>query len=336
MAHGPTPENPSVDRAVLEEQTGALFGNLWPQYDDSLFDASVELFHRRLPLAGIAEDFFAGKDCLDAGCGGGRASIAMAELGARSVVGVDLGAQGLEDARRRAAKRGLANVRFERGSLLELPLEDASVDAVWCAGVLMITADEERALDELLRVLRPGGRLYLLVYATEGLRWPLVQLLRPLAARIGQPAIEAAIVKAGLPANKRRTFLDDLFCPALDFYTWHRLEHMLRARGCQDIQRWGEAARLDHEASLADYREDLEALHQLFASPAVSPGASPDLAAAGGLEALLFAQGERMVAATVETVRGFESAVAAGEMSDAEAMQTLIGQGHHRVWAAKA
>lgn len=317
-----------LDRNTLERATGSLFGDLWPQYDDSLFDASVELFHRRLPLAGVEAGFFAGKKCLDAGCGGGRASIAMAELGARSVLGVDLGAQGLEDARQRAAQRGLGNVRFEQASLLELPLADGEVDLVWCAGVLMITADADRALDELLRVLRPGGRLYLLVYATEGLRWPLIQLLRPLAARLGQPAVEAAIAAAGLPANKRRTFLDDLFCPALDFYTWHRLERMLAVRGCAGIERWPAAARLDHEASLADYRDDLEDLRRLFAAPAAG--------AASGIAARLFAQGERLVAATVETVRAFEEEVAAGRLAPAAAMDGLIGQGHHRVWATKA
>lgn len=319
----------TLDRTTLELQTGSLFGNLWPQYDDSLFDASVELFHRRLPLAGVDPGFFAGKRCLDAGCGGGRASIAMAELGARSVLGVDLGAQGLEDARVRAGRRGLENVRFEQASLLELPLPGGELDVVWCAGVLMITADEDRALDELLRVLRPGGRLYLLVYATEGLRWPLIQLLRPLASKLGQPAIEAAIRAAGLPANKRRTFLDDLFCPALDFYTWRRLEGMLARRGCSHIERWDDAARLDHEASLADYREDLEALLALFASPppAKDCAADPDRR--------LFTQGENLVRATVETVRAFEAAAAAGAVSSAEAMEQIIGQGHHRVWATK-
>ena len=313
------------DRSRLEKETGALFGDLWPQYDDRLFEESVELFYRRLQLVGLDKASFAGKKCLDAGCGGGRTSIALAQLGAASVVGVDLGAQGLADARQRAARRGLANVRFEQGSLLELPLPDGELDLVWCAGVLMITADENRALDELLRVLRPGGNLYLLVYATEGLRWPLIQLLRPLAARIGQPAIETAIAAAGLPANKRRTFLDDLFCPALDFYTWHRLEGMLQERGCVDIQRWGDAARLDHEASLRDYREDLEALHRLFAA-----GCGEN-----AFQAALFREGERMVDATVSAVTAFEEAVEQGLLNDEHARETVIGQGHHRVWATK-
>ncbi|MCG8455929.1 MAG: class I SAM-dependent methyltransferase [Holophagales bacterium] len=321
----PAPSSASgEERTQLEQSTGELFGDLWPAYDQQLFDESVELFYRRLDLVGFDREWFRGKACLDAGCGGGRNSIAMARLGAERVVGIDLGAQGLEDARRRA--EGLGNVSFEHGSILDLPFDDASFDLVWCAGVLMITADEERALDELRRVIRPGGRLYLLVYASGGLRWPLVQLLRPLAFQLGQPSVERAIEAAGLPANKRRTFLDDLFCPSLDFYHWPRLEAMLRKRGFDEIDRWGRAPRLDHEADLESYRLDLEALLELFVAGDAEPF---------GAERPLFAEGRKMVAATVDTVRWFEERVAAGELEEDTALERVVGQGHHRVMARR-
>lgn len=311
--------------ARLESQTGELFGALWSPYDEELFDQSVDLFRRRLELAGINPDFFAGKRCLDAGCGGGRNAIAMAQLGAASVLGVDLGAAGLADARQRAKGRGIEKVSFEQASILDLPLEELAFDVVWCAGVLMHTADPGRALDELLRVLVPGGTLYLLVYATGGLRWPLIQLLRPLAAQLGQHKIEEAVSLAALPANKRRTFVDDLFCPAVDFFTWKRLENMLRQRGCDRIERWGEAPRLDHEASLESYRQDLEALRQLWDTGVAS---SP-------LEQGLFQQGERLVGSVVRTIEAFEQAVQTNRLDHQEAMDRVIGQGHHRVWARK-
>lgn len=314
-----------TDRAALEKATGTLFGDLWGPYDSRLFEDSVELFFKRLDLAGLPRERFRGARCLDAGCGGGRNSIAMARLGAAEVTGIDLGVQGLEDARRRAAD--LPNVTFKHASILDIPFADATFDVVWCAGVLMITADEERALDELTRVVRPGGNLYLLVYATEGLRWPLIEWLRPFAAQLTQPVIEQAIVAAGLAANKRRTFLDDLFCPKLDFYDWPRLERMLRRRGFATVERWPDSVRLDHEQDLAAYREDLEALRALFAAGA-GPGA--------GASQELFALAERGVAASVDTVRWFETAMAAGRVPLAEAMTHVVGQGHHRVWATKA
>jgi ubiquinone/menaquinone biosynthesis C-methylase UbiE len=312
-----------MNRASLEQATGQSFGDLWEPYDQMLFDRSVELFDRRLDLAGIPRERFTGARCLDAGCGGGRNSIAMARLGASHVTGIDLGVQGLQDAGRRAGD--LTNLDFQHASVLDIPFPDDTFDVVWCAGVLQHTADEDRALDELTRVLNPGGHLYLLVYATGGLRWPLIEWLRPFAAQISRPVIERAIHAGGLAADKRRTFLDDLFTPKLDFYAWPRLERMLRSRGFITVERWGKHVRLDHEQDLAAYRQDLESLRMLFAA-----GGSADFGDARSL----FQLAEHGIAATIEVVRWFEDAVVTGRVSEEDAMDRVIGQGHHRVWAA--
>lgn len=314
------------DRQALENATGDLFGQLWAPFDDKLFEESVGLFARRLDLAGFDRKWFEGKSCLDAGCGGGRNAIAMARLGASQVVGIDLGKQGLEDARKRAASASHSNIRFEYASILDIPLPDASMDIVWCAGVLMITDDPDRALDELTRVLRPGGKLYLLVYATEGIRWPLIQLLRPLAELIGMDTMEKAIVASGLPANKRRTYLDDLYCPRLDFYDWPRLRRMLEKRGMTSIERWGPNVRLDHEHDLVAYREDLRTLGEMFAG-----GKKIEL----GLKRELFARGLEMITASVESIISVTAAVAAKKLSPGDAERAVVGQGHHRVLATK-
>lgn len=312
------------NRDSIEDATGKLFGDLWGPYDKQLFEESVELFFERLRLTQFNSDWFEGKSCLDAGCGGGRNSIAMARLGAKEVVGIDLGVKGLEDARQRA--EGMTNVEFENASILDIPFKDETFDMVWCAGVMMITANEEQALDELTRVVKNKGYLYLLVYATEGMRWPLVQLLRPLATQLGKPVVEQAMELAKSPANKRRTFLDDLFCPRLDFYHWDRLNRMLTERGFHKIQRWDTECRLDHEADLESYRIDLEALLSIFVA-----GDSQEFEA----NKALFNAGRRAIEATVDTVRWFEDAVLQGKISSEAAMECVIGQGHHRVLAMK-
>lgn len=310
-----------MDREGLERETSAVFERLWSPYDEDRFRESIALFRRRLDKVGFDTGFFRGRRVLDAGCGGGRNTIAMAGLGASEAIGIDIGAAGIDDARRRA--RGIDNARFEVASILDIPLESDSVDLVWCAGVLMITADENRALDELTRVLKPGGQLYLLVYADGGLRWPLIKTLRPLAAAIGHDRMLAVMEAAGTSANKRRTFLDDLYCPKLDFYNWPRLKRMLERRGYEDIARWPRSARLDHEHGLAEYRDDMDALLQVFAH-----GQDTDERFAP-----LFRCGRDLVDGAIGTVRWFEAAVAEGRMPAEEAMDTVIGQGHHRVLA---
>ena len=315
-------------REKLERDTGKLFEKLWSPYDEQLFEDSVNLFTRRLDLIGFDRSWFKGKTVLDAGCGGGRNTIAMARLGAREADGIDLGAAGIANAKERAARQGLGNTSFQQASILEIPFEDNKFDMVWCAGVLMITDDEDRALDELTRVCKPGGMLYLLVYANEGMRWPLIETLRPIAARIGQAEVERAMGASEMAANKRRTFLDDLFCPKLDFYNWDRLRRMLERRGFTDIRRWGPEARLDHEHNLAEYRLDLESLRDMWAA-----GTSDDFGAGDLMD--LFRQGLALSQATIDTISWFEGQVGAGKAKEAEAMEIVIGQGHHRLFATK-
>ena len=306
----------------FDSATGELFGSLWGPYDEVLFNQSVDLYERRFRLKGFDPAFFEGKDCLDAGCGGGRNAIAMARLGAAQVHGVDLGGAGIEDARKRGA--GMANVSFREGSIEALPFADDSFDVVWCAGVLMHTGDPERALAELARVLRPGGPIFLLVYATGGMRWPLISLLRPLAAEIGIPAIEAALQRAELAPNKRRTFVDDLFAPRIDFYSWPRLQCILSRHGFGDLDRWGPAARLDHEQDLVSYRTDLALLQTLFEAGRADPT---------WWRAQLFERAAGLCAGAVATIDAFDQRIELGEMSIAEGMERVVGQGHHRVFA---
>ncbi len=95
------------------------------------------------------------RDVLDLGCGTGllTARIAEERPGAR-VVGCDFSAGMLGQ----AAARTSAAV-FVQGDAMHLPVRDASVDVVTCTESFHWYPDQERALAEMRRVLRPGGRL---------------------------------------------------------------------------------------------------------------------------------------------------------------------------------
>jgi ubiquinone/menaquinone biosynthesis C-methylase UbiE len=101
-----------------------------------------------------------GERVLDVACGTGlisfRAAHAVGTAGA--VLGTDISGEMVETARRGAALRELANVTFERADAEALPLPDATFDAVVCALGLMYVPDPVRALCEMRRLLRPGGR----------------------------------------------------------------------------------------------------------------------------------------------------------------------------------
>jgi ubiquinone/menaquinone biosynthesis C-methylase UbiE len=107
-----------------------------------------------------------GMRVLDVACGSGEPSISIATLlkGTGQVMGVDMASMPLDVARKRAQKRGLTNVEFLQGDVHALPFAGESFDRVTCRLGVMFFGDLARALLELRRVLRPGGRISLLAW----------------------------------------------------------------------------------------------------------------------------------------------------------------------------
>ena len=65
----------------------------------------------------------------------------------------------MERSRAAATVMGLANVEFRRGIIEDLPVEDGWADVVVSNGVINLCADKRRVFAEVMRVLKPGGRL---------------------------------------------------------------------------------------------------------------------------------------------------------------------------------
>jgi SAM-dependent methyltransferase len=102
---------------------------------------------------------------LDAGCGGGRLTVSLAQAGA-DVTGIDTSAERLEQARRRARDAGVELRLREADFNAPLPFPDASFAAVTSRLALMAAGDPVATLRELRRVLEPGGRLVTVVWAS--------------------------------------------------------------------------------------------------------------------------------------------------------------------------
>jgi ubiquinone/menaquinone biosynthesis C-methylase UbiE len=95
---------------------------------------------------------------LDAGCGSGAMARCFASHYAdASVLGVDIREDYLAYARQLANDDGLRNVEFNRGSVFDLRLADASFDVVWSKYVMQWINEPEKAVAEFRRVTKPGG-----------------------------------------------------------------------------------------------------------------------------------------------------------------------------------
>jgi SAM-dependent methyltransferase len=102
-----------------------------------------------------------GQVVLDLGCGAGFDTLLAAKCvgEAGKVVGIDVTPEMLAKARQNAAVLGVTNVGLILGEIESLPLPEESVDLVISNGVFNLCPDKPRVLGEVLRVLKPGGRL---------------------------------------------------------------------------------------------------------------------------------------------------------------------------------
>jgi len=102
-----------------------------------------------------------GERVIDLGSGGGfDCFVAAGQVGPEGrVVGVDMTEEMLHRSRAAATALGLGNVEFRPGIIEDLTVEDGWADAVISNGVINLCADKRRVFTEIMRVLRPGGRL---------------------------------------------------------------------------------------------------------------------------------------------------------------------------------
>ncbi|HZR78735.1 MAG TPA: class I SAM-dependent methyltransferase [Chthoniobacterales bacterium] len=124
---------------LFRDDTGRIISTLWPNEN---------------PLAGTK--------VIELGCGPGFYSRKLAQRFPQLVVlGVDRSESQLRSARQRASAERVANCFFQRVNALSLRFEDASFDVLIASRILTVLPDHKRAVAEMFRVLKPGGRCFI-------------------------------------------------------------------------------------------------------------------------------------------------------------------------------
>jgi SAM-dependent methyltransferase len=129
-----------------------------------------------------AVDLQAGADVLDVACGNGNAALAAARRWCR-VTGLDYVPELLGRAAERARGERL-ELELVEGDAERLPFPDARFDVALSTFGIMFAPDQERAAAEILRVVKPGGRIGLANWTPEGF---IGQLLRTVGKRVPPP-----------------------------------------------------------------------------------------------------------------------------------------------------
>jgi ubiquinone/menaquinone biosynthesis C-methylase UbiE len=221
-------EDPSAARvpvgkqAALEGRHQELFNVIWDKYDDASYDVYVDRYVHRLKVNGL-ETLVAGRRALDLGCGNGNFCFALASIGAAEAVGIDFGEKSVAFAEGQRARRPEGGrVSFRVSTVYDLPFPDASFDFVIQNGVFHHLEDENRAIREACRVLKPGGWFWYYTDGEGGISYDLwdrsvhllrevpIDLIRGVLRRLNVSVGKTAHLMDGLNAVYRHTSWDEI------------------------------------------------------------------------------------------------------------------------------
>lgn len=166
----------NVDQAAAwDGDEGTGWAKDWERYD-----ASIRAYREPMLAAAAITD---GERVLDFGCGNGESSRDAARATPEgSVLGADLSAAMLEQARRQAEIEGVHNVEFVQADAQVHPFDESAFDLAVSRFGSMFFADKPAAFTNIGRALRPGGRLLLVVWQAMPLNEQFATMFGTLAA----------------------------------------------------------------------------------------------------------------------------------------------------------
>jgi SAM-dependent methyltransferase len=232
------------------------FGYEWGAYAEILPEYEEQF--RRWTVH-LAPDDWQGKSFLDVGCGMGRNSYWAMTYGASGGCAVDLDQRSLASAQRTLAR--FPAVEVVRSSAYDLALADR-FDIVFAIGVIHHLEYPGRALQQMVRAVKPGGRVLIWVYGHAGNRW-LAALLDPLrralfsrlpvafvhhlslypaaalwlALRIGlRPNEYFKLLKRFSFPHLRSIVFDQMLPRIAHYWPYERVAELMREAGLEDVR----------------------------------------------------------------------------------------------------
>jgi demethylmenaquinone methyltransferase/2-methoxy-6-polyprenyl-1,4-benzoquinol methylase len=168
---------PYEQEAEKKQQVSKMFNNISGKYDflNHFLSAGIDRRWRKKAIAALKD--IQPKIILDVATGTGDLALeAQKQLKPEKIIGIDIAVKMLDIGRGKINKKGLDEIiTLEEGDSEKLPFEDNSFDAVIVAFGVRNFANVEKGLQEMIRVLRPGGKCVILEFSKPKV-FPVKQL----------------------------------------------------------------------------------------------------------------------------------------------------------------
>jgi ubiquinone/menaquinone biosynthesis C-methylase UbiE len=219
----------------VKDFTGKVYGDLWRKFNNfNITVESVEILKERFDKNNIALSILNDKKAIDVGCGSGRYTYALKELGCASVLGIDYGEEGIGIAKE--ATNNIDGIDFQKASVLDIPYPDECFDFVFCNGVLHHTENMEKGIDEIVRITRKGGMIWLYLYGDGGIFWYARKIMPKIMKEIPQDYALKILELIGMPPQ-RFIFADNWYVPIERHCKDDEVRSILRKSNIKDIKR---------------------------------------------------------------------------------------------------
>jgi ubiquinone/menaquinone biosynthesis C-methylase UbiE len=185
----------SRGRDRRQERVRESFSREWSKHELGdrtwYIDAGTYVRGVFLDAVRIPGDELRGKVAVDAGCGNGGQSVALADhVGQVIALDISSGVELGEQLRRQWEGEGRDRTDFIEADLQHPPLRPATADVIYAIGVLHHTPDTHRTFLGLVSLLRPGGTLSVWLYRYEPVVTPILRALRAVTTRLPPRGVE--------------------------------------------------------------------------------------------------------------------------------------------------
>jgi len=215
-----------------EKKTAKLYEDIHPFIE---VNSTINDYLKSLK---IDESYFKGKHILDCGFGGtGWATELFTRAGAESVTGIDLNEKWTKRIGERIAKYNHPNVKLMQGTVLELPFENNKYDYVHSHGVMHHTTNWKKGIAEMVRVLKPGGTMYLMLYGKFAPVGKIIHTTyRTLGKIIPYSLTSWFVKKTGLYRDHEISLLDAMYVPIEEHLSPKEIKDQLESLGMINVR----------------------------------------------------------------------------------------------------